>query len=147
MWQGIAQPDTRNQGLTATLTLCSGSSTDYSSQVTTDQNGNVSPITGLPDGSYGWKIKGRKQLATGGTLTLSGGVTTQEFGLQRAGDCDNNIVNTPDFNILKNTFGRSVGQSGYDERADFDNNNTVNTLDFNIQRSNFGQAGVGLTCP
>ena len=57
IWQGISQPNTRNAALTAILTLCvGGTATSYT--VTTDQNGNFTLSTGLPNGSYNWRIKG-----------------------------------------------------------------------------------------
>ena len=54
-----------------------------------------------------------------------------------------NVVNASDFTTLKNTFGKSVGQVGYDERADFDQTDVVNATDFSLQKGNFGSAG----CP
>jgi hypothetical protein len=65
------------------------------------------------------------------------------MGLQRAGDCNNdNVVNAVDFTILKGTFGKSVGQPGYDDRADFNGDQVVNASDFSLQRANFGIAGA-----
>ncbi len=147
-WQGITQPNARNQGLTATLTLCNGSVTAYTGTVTTDQSGNFTATTGLPNGNYTWHLKGRKSLATSGTLTISGGSTTQEFGTQEAGDSnDSNVVNAQDFTVVKNTFGKSLGQPGYDERGDFSNDNIVNATDFNLLRGNYGLGGAAVTCP
>ena len=103
---------------------------------------------GLPDGAYDWRYKGRKGLATGGTITLSGGTTHQELGLQRAGDANNdNAANTIDFVILRNTFGKSFGDQGYDERGDFNNDSMVNVTDFTLLRNNFGTSGAALSCP
>jgi hypothetical protein len=69
------------------------------------------------------------------------------LGVQRAGDATNsNIVNTQDFSILRQSFGKSMGDPGYDARADFDNNRVVNLLDFNLVKTNFGQAGAEPTC-
>ena len=141
-WQGIPQPNTRNSGITATLTLCvSGSPASY--QIATDQNGNFTlPLT-LANGSYNWSIKGSKWLANSGVVTLAGGSNASEFGTLRAGDANNNnLVNTPDFTILKLAFG-----TGSDPRADFDNNGVVNLQDFTLLKGNFGQAGVTLICP
>ena len=61
----------------------------------------------------------------------------------RSGDCDNdNIDNATDFVILRLTFGKAVGDPGYDERADFTNDNVVNLSDFNQLRANFGLGGA-----
>ncbi len=74
---------------------------------------------------------------------LAGGSNASEFGTLRAGDANNNnLVNTPDFTILKLAFG-----TGSDPRADFDNNGVVNLQDFTLLKGNFGQAGGTLTCP
>lgn len=65
------------------------------------------------------------------------------MGLMRAGDCNNdNTVNIADFNTMKLTFGKSVGDPGYDDRADFTGDQIVNIFDFNLQKINFGQGGA-----
>ena len=46
-----------------------------------------------------------------------------------------------DFTLLKGTFGKSQGQPGYDDRADFNGDQVVNASDFSLQRANFGIAG------
>jgi plastocyanin len=145
-WQGIGQPDARNQGLTATLTLCVGG-TPQSQVVTTDQSGTFTTTTNLGPGIYNWRIKARKSLANSGSLSvpLTG---TVEFGTQRAGDAnDSNNTDATDFTTLKSTFGKSVGQPGYDERADFNNDTTVGSSDFTLLKSTFGQAGAASNCP
>jgi len=148
VWQGIGQPDIHNAGITGTLTLCAGGAAhDYS--VGTDASGFFTITTGLPPGSYGWYFKARKWLAAGGTLTISsGGITSQELGIQRAGDANNtNLVDVQDFSILKNTFGKALGDPGYDERADFNNDSVVASSDFALLKGNFGQAGESASCP
>jgi len=148
-WQGIPQPDPRNNGITGTLILCvSGSPQNYS--VSTDANGYFTVSVGsLPNGTYNWRVKGPKYLANSGTLTLSGApVTNVEMGLMLTGDCNNdNAVNVLDFGILKPTFGKSIGDPGYDDRADFNGDQTVNIADFNLLKGNFGQGGAVANCP
>ena len=39
------------------------------------------------------------------------------------------------------SFGKGVGQPGYDARADFSGDDVVNASDFSLLRSNFGTAG------
>ena len=41
-------------------------------------------------------------------------------------------VNLPDFSILKKTYGKSKGMSGYDKRADFDEDESIDLSDFCI---------------
>jgi hypothetical protein len=146
-WQGISQPNSRNDGITATLSLCVGGvAQNYS--VATDASGYFTVTTGLADGSYNWKIKGQISLAGSGTLSLASGSSSTEMGTMRAGDCNNdNVVSVLDFNTLKNTFGKTLGDPGYDSRADFNRDNTISVTDFNSQKGNFGQSGATLTCP
>jgi hypothetical protein len=104
--------------------------------------------TGLPDGSYNWRLKGQLNLANSGSLTLSASTSSTDMGMQRAGDATgDNLVSAQDFSILKNTFGKSEGQPGYDDRADFNRDDVVNSGDFSLLKGNFGQGGASLTCP
>jgi hypothetical protein len=146
-WQGIGQPDSRNAGITGTLTLCvSGLPQDYTAA--TDASGTFTLTTDLPPGTYAWHFKGRKWLASNGTLSLSSAPTNQEFGTQRAGDANNtNLVDSTDFVILKTTFGKHQGDPGYDERGDLNNDTTVGSTDFALLRTNFGFAGPPPNCP
>ncbi len=155
-WQGRPAQPNALQALPITLTLKSAAGETNYPGLNTDANGFFTVTVGnLANGSYSWRVKGPdgtiKTLATdpcgflanSGTLTLSGAQTTQqEMGLMLAGDADNNnIVNVSDDNILKNSYGRTVGQPGYDNRADFNGDHTVNVSDFNLMRGNFGHAG------
>ena len=96
----------------------------------------------LHEGSV--RVKGPKGLGNSGTIQLTGApVTSVEMGLMHTGDCDNdNVVSVTDFNILKNTFGKSVGDPGYDDRADFTGDQTVSIADFNLLKGNFGLGGA-----
>ena len=144
-WQGRpAQPSSLQQ-LPITLTLKLGSSeTNYSIQ-NTDSNGFFTvTVASLPNGTYSWRVKGPKYLANSGSVTLAGATQTNtEAGLMRAGDANNdNVVSALDFNIVKNTFGKAVGDPGYDDRGDFTGDQLVNALDFNLLKSNFGLGGA-----
>ena len=69
-WQGpLAQPNARQQ-LPLTLSLCvGGTPANYS--MTTDSSGFFTVTLSLPSGSYNWRAKGPKYLATAGTATLT----------------------------------------------------------------------------
>jgi hypothetical protein len=136
---------------------------NYPSQ-TTDASGFFTvSIAGLPPGTYAWRVKGPKFLANSGTLAVALKITDyklkigkdqssifnlqssiqQEMGLMRTADADNNnVINVADFNLVKFSFGKSLGDPGYDDRADFNGDNTVNVVDFNLLKANFGQAGA-----
>ena len=101
-------------------------------------------VGGLANGTYAWRVKHPKYLANSGSVTLTGAPTTSvEMGLMRGGDADNdNMVNISDLNILKNSFGRRIGEPGYDDRADFTGDERVNSSDFILLKLNFGQSGA-----
>ena len=79
-----------------------------------------------------------------GTVTLTGAVTLQqEMGLMKTADCNNdNVISAQDFTILKNSFGKSPGQTGYDNRADFNGDSVVSAVDFSLLKNNFGTGGA-----
>ena len=143
-WQGRpAQPNALNQ-LPITLTLKSAlTEVNYAAQ-TTDASGFFTvSVNGMLPGQYQWRVKDPKYLANSGTTIITIGTNRQEMGLMRAGDASNdNIVNVVDFNIMKSTFGRSVGQPDYDDRADWTGDQVVNVQDFNWLKLNFGTSGA-----
>jgi len=57
------------------------------------------------------------------------------------------MVSTLDFNILRATYGLSLGSKGYDARADVNFDNMVSANNFNIYRASFGQTGDPLYNP
>jgi phosphatidylserine/phosphatidylglycerophosphate/cardiolipin synthase-like enzyme len=144
-WQGRpAQPNAFQQ-VAITLTLKVGATEVNYPTRNTDSSGFFTVSVGaLAPGTYNWRVKDPKFLANGGSVVLSGAPQTNvEMGLMRAGDADNNnAVNVNDFNILKTTFGKTVGDPGYDDRGDFTGDQLVNTVDFNLLKGSFGQGGV-----
>jgi hypothetical protein len=145
VWQGRpTQPDSLQQ-MPITLTLKLGATeVDYPSQMT-DPAGYFTVTLGtLPNGTYDWRVKGPAYLANSGQVALSGASTTQaDMGLMKVGDCDNdNLINSTDFNIFRSTFGKTVGDPGYDPRAEFNGDNIVNSSDFNLLKLNFGGSGT-----
>jgi hypothetical protein len=151
-WQGRPPQPNALQALPISLTLrlsAGGPDNEYTG-LTTDASGFFTVSVGiLPAGTYNWRVKDPKYLANGDTLALTGAaVTNVEMGLMRAGDAlDNNVVDVTDFSILRSTFGKSVGQSGYDDRADFNGDEAVNATDFSLLRSNFGTSGAPPLAP
>ena len=133
--------------MTVTLTGSGGVSRDY--PVVTDHSGYYTlTLTTAGPGAYNWRCKNPQTLATAGAAVLVGGTNNVDMGTLRAGDANNdNIVNSADFSILRNTFGIGIGGQGYDARADFNGDSVVNSTDFNLLKSNFGQAGAPPTNP
>ncbi len=144
-WQGRPPQPSTLQQLPITLTLKMGTAEiNYPSQNTDASGFFTVPVTGLPSGTYSWRVKGPKFLANSGSVVLTGGGTTQaEMGQLRAGDSDNdNVVNVNDFAIVQRAFGRTIGNGRYDDRADFTGDQVVNVHDFNLMKVNFGQTGA-----
>lgn len=155
-WQGRPAQPSALQQLPITLTVKSGATeANYPIRTTSASGFFTVPLTGLANGSYTWRVKSAQVgatlpdynpgfLAVSGTLTLTGAsITNQEMGVQRSGDSNNdNIVNASDFIVLKNTFGKSIGQPGYDNRADFSGDTVVNSSDFILLKNNFGFSGA-----
>ena len=143
-WEGRPpQPHVANQ-IPITLTLHLGSTVMAYPNRQTDQSGVFRvPVTNLAPDVYTWWAKGPQSLASTGTVLLPGGALGLELGVQRTGDANNdNLVDITDFTILRNSFGRACGDSGYDARADFTGDCVVDITDFTLLRTNFGQAGA-----
>lgn len=94
-------------------------------------------------GSYKLRIKGvNRFLAKSQSVTLT---TSGASGLAYTlgnGDCDgNNVVGTPDFNIIKAAWGAIPSSSNWNIAADLNGDGIVGTADFTILRNNWG--GIG----
>ncbi len=138
-----AQPNAR-QSVPITFTLkLSGGGPESSYSTTTDASGFFT-VTAPGPGAYDYRVKNPQTLANSGGATLANGTNSVEMGLLLEGDANNdNCVGSVDFNILKNTFGKSNGDPGYDGRADFNGDSTVNVADFGLLKGNFGICGAG----
>ncbi len=149
-WQGPPPQPRVQQQLPLTLTLKSNAvEVNYPAQNTNSNGYFEISLSGLSPGSYQWRAKGPKYLASSGTLTLdtlaSGRASplSVDMGMLVAGDANNdNQIGILDFNIMKVTFGRGVGEPAYDERAEFTGDSIVNAVDFNRLRNNFGLSGA-----
>jgi hypothetical protein len=146
-WQGRPAQPSPGQQVPITLTLrpaTGGAAVEYSA-LTTDASGVFTVnVSSLVSGNYLWRTKGTKHLANSGPVTLTGvPLTAVEMGQMLVGDCnDDNVVSSPDFSILKGSFGKSIGQPGYDDRAEFTGDDVVNSTDFSLLRVNFGTGGA-----
>ena len=71
-------------------------------------------------------------------VTSSPGQMTIDFGQLLEGDAtDDGTINISDFGVLAAAFGKSTGQSGYDDSADFDRSGVVNISDFGLLAVNY----------
>jgi hypothetical protein len=111
-------------------------------QITTGTDGSYA-IEGVPAGAYDLTAKGRKWLRKKEpNITVTDGGTKQVNFALKGGDANNsNSVNVLDLNAVKGSYGKALGQPGYNEAADFNKSNSVNVLDLNILKGNYGQSG------
>src|SRR5439155_22517912 len=99
---------------------------------------------GLAPGDSNCRIDALPILAFGGRTTLLSGENHVEMGVFKEGDADDsNCVSAVDFTILKVAYGKSVGQPGYDGRADFNGDSTISSADFTLLKTSFSQCGAG----
>ena len=150
-WQGISGPTGSANVQPLTLTLKSGTYEINYPSVSVDASGFFTVnVTTLPaTGTYSWRVKGAKYLASNGSFSFQRAISTPvEIGQQLAGDANNdNRVNALDYAIYRNTNGKGVGDPGYDPRGDFNNSGTVNAVDFNLLKLNYGTSGSGPLSP
>jgi hypothetical protein len=114
------------------------------SQVTTTADGAYT-LERISPGTYDLAAKGSKwlKMSQPNVIVTGGNTATVDFTGSKGGDAnDSNSVNIQDLNILKGSYGKSIGQAGYDTRADFNKSGSVNLLDLNILKSNYGQSGA-----
>ncbi len=145
VWQDHPpQPDPLQQ-LPVTLTLKLGATEiNYPAQDTDASGFFTTTLGGVAEGTYNWRVNGPRFLAHSGVVTLVRSATVSvEMGQMRVGDADDdNTISVSDFNILKQTFGKSFREPGYDDRADFTGDQRVNIADFNPLKLNFGTSGA-----
>jgi hypothetical protein len=84
--------------------------------------------------AYASPVQGETNLAnnncTGGTVRVT-----------IPGDANGDgVVDAQDFYIIQRAWGTSIGQPGYDPRADFNGDGTVDASDFYIIQRNWGQS-------
>jgi glucose/arabinose dehydrogenase len=114
----------------------------FTYNVTTDNSGNFT-CNDVPPGSYKIAVKNERTLRKVTTLqNIIAGTNTLNFGTLMEGDANNsNTVTIADFSVLLNSFNKTVGNPGYDPRADFNRDNFVTLADFSLLLNNFNQVG------
>lgn len=118
-----------------------GGSAIFNQDVLTSQ-ASAFTIANLPVGTYLFTFKGTHTLARQATITTGANIYTTLALLE--GDAnDNNSITLPDFSLLASSFGKAMGDSGYDARADFNGDNQVTLTDFSLLASNYGLTGEG----
>lgn len=99
--------------------------------------GSGFPYNGaMIDGIAYLTLKDRFNLSADGFTVLS----TPTIGIGPAvgdGNCDG-VLNISDISVLKKSFGKSAGQTGYDIDADFNGDGVVSISDVGVLKANFG---------
>jgi hypothetical protein len=105
----------------------------------TSRNTTTVPFTwntrGFTKGNYTISVYVSNETGSSGNLLVGGWVT-----VTIPGDIDGNgWVNVLDAITLANSFGKSIGQAGFNPNADLDGNNVVNILEAIILANHFLQ--------
>ena len=122
--------------------ICDGGDESLYSTVWTDSYG-VFTVAMIP-GVYTLRIKSPHSLAVViENIEISTEYTAQsDIESVFEGDADNNnSVTSSDFFILRNTYNKSCGDTGYDDRADFNEDCMVTSTDFFQLRSHYNLSG------
>jgi len=118
---------------------------DYvlSTQTTRADGKAVARIKFIEPGTYDISLSSPHCLAiVKKDVVISAEYTLIDMGTLLEGDASgDNKINIQDFGKLAASYGKSSGQSGFDEDADFDRNGTVNIADFGLLAANYGKSG------
>jgi len=114
----------------------------FSYNVTTDNSGNFT-CNDVPLGSYKIAIKNTHTLRKVTSLqTIGAGPNNLAFGTLREGDAiSDNVVNIFDLSLLASSYGKNLGDAGFDPRVDFNGDGTINIFDLSLIANNFNQTG------
>ncbi|MBX7133077.1 MAG: hypothetical protein K1X67_10410 [Fimbriimonadaceae bacterium] len=93
-------------------------------------------------GALTLRVKADHWLARSAPVSLSGAsVTDMDFNLIN-GDCDgDNEVAIGDYAILSGSYGYSVGDAGFDVRADLNGDETADIADYAVLSATYGMVG------
>jgi hypothetical protein len=130
-----------NLAQTLTFELRSTDGGSFTRIVTLAADGSFS-LTAIPRGSYNLAIKGVKWLRKVVAVDASGGDVSGVTATLLPGDVNNdNRVNITDLGLLADTFGRSLGQTGYNASADLNADDKVTISDLGLLADSFGKQG------
>ena len=99
-------------------------------------------LTGVPAGTYTLGVKGAKWLRRDTALDTTGGNVSGLSVSLLGGDLNgDNTVSAQDLGLLRQAYGTSAGQPGYNALADLTCDGQVSAQDLGILRSNYGKNG------
>ena len=128
--------------LSVTLSAPGAGAPTYALLSTSDQRG-IFTATNILAGTYDIRVRSMNSLRNlRANQPILVGNNQVNLGLLIAGDANSdNRVSLQDLSILANTYGKILGDAGYDERADFNNDTRVNLADLSLLATNYGLQG------
>ncbi|MBN1551519.1 S8 family serine peptidase, partial [bacterium] len=139
-----ADPPDASWSVPVEITLCSGGSEVGTYSTISNENGTFS--VSASSGTYDILVKNDHSLRVQSDALMipaGGTASIRTFPTLPEGDAnDDNAVTSTDFFILRDSYNKSVGQPGYDDRADFNENDIVNATDFFLLRDHYNQSGA-----
>lgn len=105
-------------------------------------SGGVSTQFLIPNGTSSLRLKTSHWLSDVAQPVIGANGRAQFTFSLKNGDCDgNNFIGTDDYLILNGAFDLSIGDAGYDSRADLNGDHYVGTDDYLILNGNFDESG------
>ncbi|MBC7234668.1 MAG: hypothetical protein H5T69_02415 [Chloroflexi bacterium] len=131
--------------LSVTLTTPGGGGPDFTFGTVCDETGTFT-ITNIVSGTYHVKVRDLHSLwNVRQSQPIHLGLNYVNMGTLVEGDSNlSQTIDVVDFSILASTYAKSLGDPGYDPRADYNNSNDINVFDFSILASNFGRSGENI---
>jgi hypothetical protein len=128
------------QTLTFEFRPTNGNAT-FTKDVTLNADGSYS-LSDIPIWPYKLAIKGSRWLRKVITVNATGGDVSSVNATLLPGDINNdNTVNILDLGLLADTFGKSLGQTGFNPNADLNCDGKVNIADLGLLADSFGKSG------
>ena len=97
-------------------------------------------VGGITPGTYDVEVKESRRMGRiARNLQLTAGVTTRIFGDLLAGDVNgDDVVSLVDYSRLRASYGKCVGDTGYQPAADFTGDGCVTLPDYSRLRATLG---------
>ena len=140
----LAPDPTWETPLVVTGYVCGTGTKIWEANAVTDDTGDFI-VTGLAPGPCDICVKNWTTLSkkVSSVVLISGVPVDVDFGSLAEGDVnDDDKCNILDLSALGGSFGKSKGDTGYNEHADFNRDDKVNILDLSILGGNFGLSGA-----
>lgn len=119
------------------------SAVSHQGQVTPDAEGVFSMPVAL-SGEQAVVLKGEHSLSKQQLVGAGSPDEITDFGSFYEGDASGDDKVSPiDFSILRNTYGKSQTDAGFNGKADFTADGIVKTTDFSLLRAAYGKEGEG----